>query len=325
MIVSVIIFFKFLIQDITEHTYLRSRWLLFTGLIGLIVSSPYWLTILNHHDLRIFLTTFLSQQSNGSLLSQIRYMITFKPADMITFVSDEGIYGFVFDALVFMGVVWAVLNRQVVHVIFLFALWLIPREGSWMVAIPAALLAGMAFVQIIWPLFRNAFSNHAINQRPPLAPGVLGLILAIVLIASPLLAVHDLLNQTELRFSSTQVNLLRRFQATIPPDAHVLIAGNGALREWAPALLEREVLNCEFGLEWQPDELQKVNQINDAIHVNDLTAAMLIVKSYSGDSHLWLVGDPVQVAELAKTAGNSYEVSIQDQSPELVLAVINTK
>jgi hypothetical protein len=325
VIVSVIFFVKFLIQDINDHSYLHSTWLLFTGLIGLIVSSPYWLTILGHHDLRIFLTTFLSQQSNGSLLGQIRYMITFKPADMITFVSDEGIYGFVFDALVFTGVVWAVLNRHVLYVILLFALWLVPREGSWMVAIPAAILAGMAFVQILWPLFMNAFSNHIINQRPPLAPGVLGLILAIALIASPLLTIHDLLNQAELMFSPAEVNTLQRYQATIPLDAHVLIAGNGALREWAPALLERQVLNCEFGLEWQPDELQKVNLINDAIHANDLATVMMIVKSYSGDSHLWLVGDPDQVAALAKTTGNLYDISIQDHTPELVLAVIDAK
>jgi hypothetical protein len=126
-------------------------------------------------------------------------------------------------------------------------------------------------------------------------------------------------------FSPAEVSTLQRDKAVIPLDAHVLIVGNGALREWAPALLERQVLNCEFGLEWQPDELQNVNLINAAIHANDLASAMVIVKSYSGDSRLWLVGEPGQVASLIKTAGDSYTISIQDQTPELVLAIIDTK
>jgi hypothetical protein len=41
-----------------------------------------------------------------------------------------------------------------------------------MVAIPAALLAALGIVDLVWPLFQKAFSTHAANERPPLAPGV---------------------------------------------------------------------------------------------------------------------------------------------------------
>lgn len=325
VIISVLFFFKLLWQDLKRHSFKSSAWLLLTGLTGLLVSSPYWLTIIRHHEFGGFTTTFLTQQDASSVLNQIRYMITFKPADMITFVSDEGIYGFLFDWLVFAGLIWAVLNKQVFQVAIFFAVWLIPREGCWLVAIPAAWLAASGIVHLVWPLLQKAFSTRGANNRPPLAPGVLALILVLLIVAGAMNTLHDLQNQPELQISAAATETLRQKHQRIPADAHVLIAGNGALREWAPALLEREVLNCEFGLEWQPDELKQVYLINEALDANDLAKAMAVVQGYSGDSRLWLIGDPDQVANLAADAGQTLEISIQDQTPELVFAIIQTK
>jgi 4-amino-4-deoxy-L-arabinose transferase-like glycosyltransferase len=325
VIISILFFFKLLRQDLNRHSFNSSAWLLLTGLTGLLVSAPYWLTIIRYHEFGGFTTTFLSQQDASSLLNQIRFLITFKPADMITFVSDEGIYGFLFDWLIFAGLIWAVLNKQAFQVLIFFAVWLIPREGSWLVAIPATWLAASGIVHLVWPLLQKTFSSSGANNRPPLAPGLLGLILVLLLVAGALNALYDLQNQPELQISTAATETLRQEQSIIPVDAHVLIAGNAALREWAPALLEREVLNCEFGLEWQPDELKQVDLINQALYSNDLGTAMAVVQGYSGDSHLWLIGVPEQVAKLAAEAGPTIEISIQDQTPELVFVIIQTK
>ncbi|HEY5270650.1 MAG TPA: hypothetical protein VII97_09960 [Anaerolineales bacterium] len=325
VIISVLFFFKLLGQDLKRRSFKSSAWLLLTGLTGLLVSAPYWLTIIRHHEFGGFTTAFLTQQDATALLNQIRYMVTFKPADMITFVSDEGIYGFLFDWLVFAGLIWAVLNKQAFQVVIFFAVWLIPREGSWLVAIPAAWLAASGIVHLVWPLLQKAFSANGANNRPPLAPGLLALILVLLIVAGAVNTLHDLQNQPELKISAPATETLRQDRQMIPTDAHVLIAGNGALREWAPALLEREVLNCEFGLEWQPDELKLVYLINDALDANDLATAMAVVRGYSGDTRLWLIGDPDQVAKLTAAAGPSLEISIQAQTPELVFAIIQTK
>ncbi len=324
VIISVIFFIRVLSQDLKKRLQKGTGWLLLAGLTGVVLSSPYWLSLFSHHDLGIFLNTFLTQQSGSALVDNLRYFITFKPADMITFVGDEGIYGFLFDWLALGGLIWAVLNRKILLVVIFFSIWLIPREGLWMAAIPAALLAGMGFVQIVWPLFRKAFQVNPAASRPPLAPGVLGLVLAMIVISSPVLAVHDLVDQEELKFSSAEVAGLQQEGALIPADAHVLVDGNGALREWAPALLQREVLNCEFGLEWKPGTLKKVLLINTALFEDDLPAAMAVIRDYTGDTSLWLVGNPDKVASLAASAGTGFEVSIQNETPDLVFAIIRT-
>jgi hypothetical protein len=159
-----------------------SGWLLLTGLTGLLVSAPYWLTIILHHEFGGLMTAFLTQQDASSLLNQIRYMVTFKPADMITFVSDEGIYGFLFDWLIFTGLIWSVLNKQVFQIVIFFAVWLIPREGCWLVAIPATWLAAAGIVHLVWPLLQKAFATNGPNIRPPLAPGILALVLVLLIL-----------------------------------------------------------------------------------------------------------------------------------------------
>jgi hypothetical protein len=325
VIISVVFFFKVLGLRPLRTAFKGAGLLLLTGLTGLVVSAPYWLVILGRSDLGIFLNTFLTQHAGSALVDQVRYFITFKPADMITFIGDEGVYGFLLDWLVLAGLVWAVLNRKVSLVVLFFAIWLVPREGLWMVAIPAALLAGLGFVQLVVPLFRKAFQAVSPGGRPPLAPGVLGLVLVISLGAAPLLAIHDLLDQAELKFTPAEVAELEQAQAFIPADARILVAGDGALREWTPALLQREVLNCEFGLEWKPVDLQQVGLINAALFEDDLAKAMGVVRDYSGDTSLWLVADPDRIDALVASAAPGYQVVVREQTPELVFAVVQAK
>jgi hypothetical protein len=323
-ILSILFFIKFLLQDIAKHSFRRSAWLILAGFTGLLVSAPYWLTIVHHNGSAGLASAFLAQQDALAFLNQIRYMITFKPADLITFISDEGIYGFLFDWLVFAGLVWALLNKKVFQGILLFVVWLIPREGSWMVAIPAAWLAADGMINVAWPLFSRAFSNRGRNNAIPLAPGLLAMVLLLMMVSGSTFALHALVNQPEMQISPSQVEAFQDKKSRIPTGSHVLIAGNAALREWAPALMEREVLNCEFGLEWQPDELKQVYRINSALLAGDLDSALMEVKTYSGDASVWLVGDPQMVAGLLESAGSSLESSVEYQTPELVFVLIRS-
>jgi hypothetical protein len=88
--------------------------------------------------------------------------------------------------------------------------------------------------------------------------------------------------------------------------------------------LKREVLNCIFGLEWQPEELLQVYRIYDTLESNYLTTAMADVWGYSGDTRLWLIGTPDKVVKLTVYAGMSIEISIQDQTPDFILGIIQT-
>jgi hypothetical protein len=52
---------------------------------------------------------------------------------------------------------------------------------------------------------------------------------------------------------------------------------------------------------------------------------MEVVRGYSGDSRIWLIGDPDQVAKLAAVASLPLEITLQYQTLDLVFAIIQTK
>ena len=67
------------------------------------------------------------------------------------------------------------------------------------------------------------------------------------------------------KITSEQIELVEDARSLIPANAKVLVLGNDALLEWSPYLLQREVINTKFGLEWQPGELQVVTLLNKSI------------------------------------------------------------
>lgn len=321
-LVSIFFFFHSLWLLHQSQAARKAFWLLLTGLTGLIVSVPYWLVLLRHGEMGGLTTAFFNQQDVTAFANQIRYMLAFKPADMITFIGDEGTHGFLLDWLIFGGMFWALLNKHKFQVLIFFTFWLIPREGCWLVAIPAAWLAGLGITRLLLPMLGNAFKAGHTQRRPPLAPGVIAILLLILAVGGAWNALEDLKAQPQMRLSEPLISGLPQEGRLIPVDAHVLVAGDIALREWAPALLEREVLNCEFGLEWQPSEYIQVSQINQALLDNDLESALQLVEQYSGDTGVWLVGDPGLTTRLIAAAGTSLEASIASTTPELMIVYV---
>ncbi len=324
IIIFIIFSINCLTQDLVKRRALFLPRLFLSGMIGLLTAMPYWLTLINNHVFGYLLAAFGTQQDASALLNQIKYMVLFKPADMITFISDEGIYGFLFDWLAFAGLLWALLNKQKFQVLIFFAFWFIPREGCWLVAIPAAWLAALGIIYILWPLLKNAFAYSGAQRMPPLAPGLLTVTLLLLAMASGMNAQQTLQKQVDLQIAPEVVDALRLHQELIPTNARVLIAGNPALREWAPALLRREILNCEFGLEWQPIELDQVTQINTALNEKDLSSALTLARSYSGTGSIWLIGDSDTMTKLLARKSSTSDFTVVKQTNELVYAVFNS-
>ena len=90
-----------------------------------------------------------------------------------------------------------------------------------------------------------------------------------LIIFSMILQAFELINlqvhNENWKLESTQIDVLRQAREIIPSSAQVIVLGNGGLREWAPFLLQREVLNTEFGLEWQPAEYRQIISANQVL------------------------------------------------------------
>ena len=149
-------------------------------------------------------------------------------------------------------------------------------------------MAGIGLYFLGGPPFLKAFQTSS-NTRPPLAPGILGLILVILVFANAFFSITASITEPDWYISRNQIDTLGKFRDQIPNNASVIIIGNTALAEWAPVILEREVLNIEFGLEWQPDELKMIQAINASIEKDDFEGMIYALETYTGEHQVYLV------------------------------------
>ena len=68
------------IQGLINRSLKPTGKLMILGLIGIIISAPYWLSVLHNHGSDFFITPFLGQHQSSVSPGQIQNFISFQPA-----------------------------------------------------------------------------------------------------------------------------------------------------------------------------------------------------------------------------------------------------
>jgi hypothetical protein len=216
------------------------------GAVGLALSSPYWLTVLSAHGIDLFLTPFAAQ--HGSLTERIAEL-----AFGIVTLRIVWNAAVIWRVFLYYGLLEALLRKKFVLIFWLMLLYLIPRE-IWVMSVPAAVCIGFAVECLLERLQTAPF----VQRSPQPHIWKAGLLVSLFLFTAILSYTHstsalvELIQSNDQDISALQINDLKQMQALIPQNAPVCVAGNWGLIEWSPALLQREVLNNHYGLEWQP-------------------------------------------------------------------------
>jgi hypothetical protein len=306
-ILSVLFFAKLVIAGFRSRSFEPAAWLLLTALVGLLVSAPYWLTVISRFGADLFIRSFAAQHRDH-LASRLR--------DIAHFSVSGGQFGFIWSWLALAGFLWAALNRRWFVPLMLMAFWPIPREGGWLVSVPASMLAGTGLVEVVGPMLQKVFPRDRRSHPDVASAFLLALLAALALVGA---ASSDQVNLSEFdrRLPPRWLAALAEMRVSLPPDASVVVPGDSpALREWAPALLEREVLNTPYGLEWQPEELPSVNAIDDALQAHDLARMLFTAQHYGGKPEIYLIVPPRQLRDLLAGASTNISVTpIIDKGP----------
>jgi hypothetical protein len=233
------------------------------GLIGLIVSAPYWATVISQHGRGIFLGALFNQFQTGQRLSFFQQSLD----RLLTFnFSSIRNNSFLWSALTFLGLI-TLLTGPEFYLPLLFILFsLLPREGIWLSAIVSAVLAGKGLVLVIQGVRANLVNSPAPRRRW-VEYGLMSIFL-VVASYTAFYAIRAIVNDRQWALEAQEAADLEKYAGTIPEDAKVIVVGNDAFLEWAPQLLQREVINTPYGLEWEPHELNRVNKF-----VKDLESA----------------------------------------------------
>jgi hypothetical protein len=274
-----------------------------TGLLAAAAASPYWLTVIEHHGIGVILDSFIGQ--HGHLLTAAKEAL----GRLAAFGVSGGQFPFWWDTLVFGGALWALIRRHWALVAVFVTLLSVPREGVWMVAIPAALLAALGIAEFFLPLLID-MSKSRLSQAAQV--GVIGGIavsFSVYALINPILTLYTLVNNNE-GLSPATVEAMEWARDNTPEASVFVVLSRPQVKEWIPHVSRRTVLNMPFGSEWEPEEGKRIAALeallSDCVDFDCVHAA---VKQTMGYDQLYMFIDRNQLSDLelmsacTKTAG----------------------
>ncbi len=228
--------------------------LLLAGGIGLLMSAPYWLTVSLYQGPAIFVRTFTRQHANlgALLLAKLGFLV-----DQQIPLSPWGI-------LAIIGLAFLLARREWALPLWCVVVYVIPREFTYLVAVPLALLATCGLADVVAPaIFRSPDSPDAsYAQGGASAAGQstqgravasrLALLLLFVWGTIRAVAWGATLPVEKDLVTTEEMAAMAWVRQDTPTEASFLVIGDEI--EWFPVLSERTTLNVIWGSEWVADD-----------------------------------------------------------------------
>lgn len=213
--------------------------LLAAGGIGLLLSAPYWLTVALRHGPGIFWGTFARQHGHLAvwLLAKMGFIV-----EQQLPLSPWGV-------LALIGLAASLAGRDYSLPLWCVAVYMIPREFAYLVAVPLALLAARGLYDVILPGAARWLEQRARSRAA--ASGVLLFVLLAWGIVRAFAWAMTLPEEADLVTVEEQAAMAWIATHTSPEATFVVI---GDEVEWFPLLTERTTYNVIWGSEWSADD-----------------------------------------------------------------------
>ena len=282
----------------------RLRTLGLLGLSALLtvgLSSPYWLTVVNSHGAAVFLDSVGRQQRDWTIPVYVwlGYFTIFQ------FKGDPN--PFIWNVLTFIGAIWTLVRGPWVLLLWFVILANIPREGYWLMAMPACLLSGIGAVEVLGPLFRKATDHDPDGPQHLVRVALLGLVLGSSIVAMNLAWLDEIRAQKGKLGKQPALQDLEAMEwvaTSTPADSKLVVRSRDQVKEWVPQIARRTVLNMSFGAEWVPERRDRIDTLERTVdNCSDLYCLQQGVRRTMGYDQVYLFVDREQLANSRAASG----------------------
>ncbi len=254
----------YLFTDRSKGSMVRS---LVVGIAALLLSSPWWLTVLHAHGLAPFIAALsAAHQDSPNLFLRIFFALQFELTrePYLPFIAIFAVIGF-FQNL---G------NKK-----YLFPVWMLtayilePRSGALYMMLPLCILASMGLHQTLEFIQGHNQTKATAWFRKRTSQWFFGFIV-LYLIANAYTDEYKIFTQYTL--TNSQVKAMNWIRDNTPPNSQFAVVSNhNALADpasdWFPALTDRTSLATVFGYEWVNDNqfegrIQKYTALQNCIN-----------------------------------------------------------
>lgn len=222
---------------------------------AVLFSSVYWFPVIKNHGIIIFIGSFISQHPSGlnPVLAYFYKLIEFNWSGV-----------FLWSLLIFFGFIISIFRKQLVLPIWYVLLILIPRENSWLVAIPAALLAGIGASFGLSQIIKWG-NNYQKTTHKLAFYSIIGVLFFINSITPAILNIKENIEGHTNGLSKEFIVMIEWVRNNTTPNSKFIVLSSGQILEWFPTMAQRTVLNIPYGSEWEPKERHNIILLNSQI------------------------------------------------------------
>jgi hypothetical protein len=246
--------------------------LFIAGCVAILISSPYWVTVMRNHGIQLFSSVFMAQ-SSGISASFTRILET-----LLQFQARISFFNFFPVAFViFWGILQLLLRQKLSPLATAFICYLgFPREG-WTIGIFVAIGFGVGISAL---LKMGATLRRNVNFFALF----LIILVSINVIVDVYFSVYVRYQaKEEPEYWPSLLQATEWVQSAVDSDKKIVIATDlPILLEWFPYLTSRTVLNMGFGTEWVPQRQQQIAEFNKTLSQNGFGDLQETVYSYFG-------------------------------------------
>ena len=239
--ISALIFILFLGKNRTSIIYS-----LYVGILVLVLTSPWWFTIITRHGIEPILSA-LNSGYGDYRKNAIINLIFFRFTGEISLT--------ILGVLCMYGVFISVFDRQYILPVWLLAIFIaIPRASPEYATIPAALLISKGIYQIAIPIFKKKSKLVNNNKAPSIfLDSVLIFYILFLLLLSAIFNVYgpckelSIDDRDAMAWVDANTNIESEF---VVINVSSKSWADDSISEWFPILAQRKVLNLVQGSEW---------------------------------------------------------------------------
>ncbi len=255
ILVTVIFCFAWLIREIGSGQVGRFiAPVLVLGVSAVVLTAPWWLTVVVQHGFSLFTGAFTSQSGQGiPFLSQYYQNVILNRFQ----VSGPVFWTYLLAASYFAGL----LMGRWREIAFVTLALMIPRETSWLTWLFAPLLISAMVTALAYSLagIVRSWEDH---KPQVLGIGVAAIFSVFILLLVGWNAWSVAVNDPAPPVYPEEIAFGKWIAENLPEDAQLILLTRERLRETLPFFAQRTVINTMFGAEWQPEEWQAIQVYN---------------------------------------------------------------
>lgn len=246
------------------------------SLLSTILTLPYWYNVVSNHGFAIFFESVIHQfnSSNQDFLFLVNYQIRSLLNFNFIYVDYSGIW----NAFIVVSLFYLFSKKYFFIPITFLCINLIPRESIWITPILGSIIFGLFFS------LQNCFENKRIMF--PLLISVL--FLNSIFYMVDFIAINQKSGEN---LSLEEISIMKEIKLKIPQNSKVIILGNEGFTEWFPFLVERTVMNVEYGTEFDSEKQEQISSYNNSIKdcLNMKCVRDLSNKTFGDDLYYFIV------------------------------------